>query len=168
MPGAGRLYLIAIALLLMAAGGVFFWLMWRSYDRAADQRDWVEVECQIIESGLSMRQISANVRPEYRFSVFYVYQYEGKGYSSKQYSFRGSPWSSNEKKAQKLADKFPKDEASLCYVNPADPESAVLKRDSKGAGYSLWFPLIFVVGGLGMIIGALRSASAERKEAPST
>lgn len=167
MRGAGRLYLIAIGLLLCAAGAVFIWLMWRSYDRAAAQRAWAEIECQMEESGIAMRQISADVRPEYSFSVFYVYQYEGQGYSSKRYSLRGSAWSSDEARAQKLVDKFPEGEASTCFVDPADPESAVLKLDSRAAGYSLWFPCIILVGGLGIIIGALRSSPPKSKAAPS-
>ena len=50
MRGAGSLYLICVGLLFCVAGGGFAWLMWRSYDRASGQRDWVEVDCTIIES----------------------------------------------------------------------------------------------------------------------
>jgi hypothetical protein len=41
----------------------------------------------------------------------------------------------------------------------------VLKRDSKAPGYSLWFPIIFVVGGLGIIVGAVRSWVAGGRKA---
>ncbi|MFP6880316.1 MAG: hypothetical protein VCA34_05170, partial [Roseibacillus sp.] len=48
------------------------------------------------------------------------------------------------------------------------PSFAVLKRDSKAPGYSLWFPIIFVVGGLGIILGAVRSwlAGGRKGEEP--
>jgi hypothetical protein len=38
----------------------------------------------------------------------------------------------------------------MAFVNPAEPDFAVLKPDTKATGYSIWFPLLFVVGGLGI------------------
>ena len=43
----------------------------------------------------------------------------------------------------------------MAYVNPSDPDFAVLKPDTKAAGYSIWFPLLFVVGGLGITVRAI-------------
>jgi hypothetical protein len=43
-------------------------------------------------------------------------------------------------------------------VNPALPAEAVLEHASRAALYSIWFPLLFVVGGLGMLRGALKRA----------
>jgi hypothetical protein len=48
----------------------------------------------------------------------------------------------------------------MVYVNPADVNFAMLKPDSKAAGYSIWFPMLFVIGGLGI---ALRAISGERR-----
>jgi len=45
----------------------------------------------------------------------------------------------------------------VCFVNPTAPDEAVLKRGSRGALFSIWFPLLFVVGGLGVAINALRA-----------
>jgi hypothetical protein len=33
----------------------------------------------------------------------------------------------------------------------------VLEIESKAPGYSLWFPVLFVVGGFGIMVGAWRS-----------
>lgn len=153
---AGNLYLIFVGLLFCAAGGGFAWLMWRSFDRASDQANWAEVECTIIESRVEDRKIGRDVKTEYRFSVLYGYRFDDEEITSERYSLRGSPWSGDDKRAAKLVDNYPAGEATMCFVDPTDPESAVLKRDSKAPGYSLWFPLIFVVGGLGIIVGALR------------
>jgi hypothetical protein len=43
----------------------------------------------------------------------------------------------------------------ICYVDPKSPDRAVLKRDTKAALYSIWFPCLFVIGGAGMILSAL-------------
>jgi hypothetical protein len=39
-------------------------------------------------------------------------------------------------------------------VNPAEPSFAILKTDSLAPGYSIWFPALFVVGGLGITFRA--------------
>lgn len=162
MRGAGSFYLILVGLLFMAAGGGFAWLMWRSFDRASGQRDWKEAEATILASTAEERKIGPEVGKEYRLSVLYGYRFEGKPYSSERYSLRGSGWSSSLSKVEKLAEKFPPGSSQTCYVNPADPAFAVLKRDSKAPGYSLWFPLLFVLGGLGMIVGVVRSLRRAR------
>jgi hypothetical protein len=43
---------------------------------------------------------------------------------------------------------------TTCRVNPHDPDFAVLKPDSLAPGYSIWFPALFVIGGLGMTVRA--------------
>ena len=154
---AGSLYLIFIGLLLCAAGGAFAWLMWRSFDRAASQRDWTEVECTILSSRIDQRKIGNAVKTEYSFGVLYGYQFEGKPYTSEKFSLRGSPWSSRRERAEKRKEDYPEGTKMTCFVDPAEPTFAVLKLDSKGPGYSLWFPLLFVIGGLGVIFGAIRS-----------
>ena len=157
MRGAGSLYLIFVGLLFIAAGAGFTWLMWRSFERASDQRKWKEVECVILESSIAERQIGTEVDREYSFEVLYGYTYAGTAHTSSRYSLRGSGWSGSEEKAAALMEEYPLESTRTCYVNPAHPDFAVLQRDSKAPGYSLWFPLIFVVGGLGIIVGAVRS-----------
>ena len=56
-------------------------------------------------------------------------------------------------------------EETTCYVNPVEFNSAYLKPDSLAPGYSIWFPALFVVGGLGMVISALRPGKASPKSA---
>jgi len=161
----GSLYLIFIGLLLCAAGGSFAWLMWRSFERASGQRDWTEMTCTILESRVDQRKIGADVVTEYNFGVLYGYSFGNKAYTSERYSLRGAPWSSSESRARKRVEKFPVGSTCPCYVDSDNPAAAVLKLDSKAPGYSLWFPLIFVVGGLGIIGGALRSErNARAKE----
>ena len=153
---AGSLYLVFIGLLFCVAGGAFTLLMWRSFDRASGQRDWGETECTIVESRIAQRKIGSDVEMEYNSAVLYGYSYEGKAYTSERYSLRGAPWSSSETRAEWRVARFAVGTAHSCYVDPEDPSSAVLKLDSRAPGYSLWFPLIFVAGGTGMMIGALR------------
>jgi hypothetical protein len=152
---AGRIYLLLVGLALALVGGIFCWLMWRSYDRAHTMRQWPEVPCVILESRVEERRIDPNSPPEFRFAVQYGYEWEGQRYTGEHWTWRASPWSSSREKAEQNLDDFPVGSASTCRVDPSKPAFAVLKVDSQGPGYSIWFPALFVVGGLGIATGGL-------------
>ena len=52
-------------------------------------------------------------------------------------------------------DAYPVGKETVCYVDPEDKSIAVLRKDTKAALYSIWFPCLFVIGGLGMIATAI-------------
>lgn len=153
-----RVYLTLIGQLLAGAGGVFFWLMWASFDRAREIDGWAEVPCAILESGVESRRDDPDwpeaMPQEYRFRVLYQYDFEGESYESERYRLRGASWKSTPAAAEALVEEYSRGTVAECRVNPAAPEEAVLKGESKAPGYSLWFPAIFVVGGLGVMVGA--------------
>ncbi len=151
-----RVYLSIIGLMLALAGGVFLALMWRSYQRALEVERWPQTPCLILQSGEDERQIDPNGPVERRFSVLYGYEWQGRQYSSTLWRLRGSRWSSKEEGVQELIERYPEGSTQECRVNPASPDIAVLEPESKAPGYSIWFPAIFVVGGLGMVAGAWR------------
>ena len=155
-----RVYLTIIGLLLILAGGVFVWLMGRSYLRALEVEKWPEVQCAILESGLDERQVGADAPREFRFRVLYAYEWEGETYESERYRLRGSSWSGREHEVAELAEGFPAGSVTTCRVNPERPEIAVLREESKAPGYSIWFPGIFVIGGVGVVVGAWRRKGA--------
>ena len=142
--------------MLALAGAAFSLLMWRSYQRAREVDHWTVVPCVILRSEAEPRQIDPNGRPEYRFAVLYGYHWEGVPKESDRLKLRGRPWVGKEEAVQIFIEKYPEGSQQQCRVNPAKPEIAVLEPESKAPGYSLWFPLIFVVGGLGVVAGAWR------------
>lgn len=152
---AGRWYLAGIGLALAAIGGLFCWLMARSYLRAHAMRSWPEVPCVILESGAEERRIDPSSPPEFRFRVEYGYEWQGKALTSEHWTLRENPWSSAEEKTQVLVRQYPAGSESTCRVDPQHPETAVLRMDSQAPGYSIWFPALFVVGGLGITARAL-------------
>lgn len=138
----------------MLAGALFTWLMWRSYVRAKDVEQWPLVPCVILRAEIEERQIDPAGPVEKRFAVLFGYEWDGKAYESERFRLRGSPWTSKGEGNDSLLEKYPTGSRTQCRVNPLDPSVAVLERESKGPGYSLWFPLLFVVGGAGIIVGA--------------
>ena len=153
---ASRLYLSVIGLALALAGTVFFLLMLRSFQRARAVDSWPVVPCIILSSGTDERQIDPNSAVERRFAVLFGYEWEGVPRESELWSLRGSGWTSKEDKIQSYLDRYPEGSRQECHVNPDDPQIAVLQAESKAPGYSLWFPALFIVGGLGVVVGAWR------------
>ena len=55
---AGKLFICMIGLMLIFIGGVFEWLMLRSYLHAKESRQWPQFEAVILRSDIDERQIS--------------------------------------------------------------------------------------------------------------
>lgn len=151
-----RVYLTIIGLMLALVGGLFTWLMWQSFARARAIDSWPQVPCVILESEIDERQVDPNRPIEYRFRVLYSYEWEGEEYRSERYRLRGSSWSSRRDEPEMLIDQYPAASVQVCRMDPEFPATAVLVGESKAPGYSIWFPAIFVVGGLGVVVGAWR------------
>lgn len=154
---AGRWYLITLGLALALIGGVFIALMARSYLRALEMRQWPQVRCVILSSEIEERRHDEYSAIEFRQKLSYGYEWKGKPYTGDRLSLRGNPWTSKRDLAEKRTAAYRKGMLTSCLVNPSSPEVAVLKPDSLAPGYSIWFPALFVVGGLGISVRALRN-----------
>ena len=47
---AATIFLVSLGLCISAAGGIFAFLMWQSYERAVDQNGWPQVEAVVLSS----------------------------------------------------------------------------------------------------------------------
>lgn len=155
-PAAGgRWYLVALGLCTALIGAVFVWLLARSYLRAKDMRAWPEVPCVILVSEIEERIHDSQSPREFRLNVSFGYEWNGQALTGDHLSLRGSPWSSKPELARKRAAEYPVGRKTTCRVDPTRADFAVLKPDSLAPGYSIWFPGLFVVGGLGIAVRAL-------------
>lgn len=155
-PRSGTWFLCAIGLSLACIGGIFVWLMARSALRALDTRHWPEVSCVILRSEITERQHDPQSPFEFSHQVTFGYTWQGHAHTSDRLSLRGISWSSKRERAAASQSRYPVGTRMLCHVNPQDPKTAVLQPDSLAPAYSIWFPLLFVIGGLGMAWRALR------------
>jgi len=153
---AGRWFLFAVGISTALLGALFVWLMARSWLRAKEMHAWPEVPCTILSSTLVERQHDPQSPVEYRLDLLYGYQSEGENRSGNRISLRGNPWTTKRQLAEKRADEYPPGLQTTCRVDPADPDFAVLKPDSLAPGYSIWFPALFVIGGVVIAIKAAR------------
>lgn len=150
-------------MLLVLSGGVFTWLLGKSFGRAREMDQWQKVDCLILESQIRERKIGPAVPSDYRFGLLFGYEFEGEPYSSENFDLRGNAWVKERARIQVLAANFPAGSPQSCWVNPKNPKQAVLKKETKAPGYSIWFPILFVVGGLGVIVKAMLSIFGLRK-----
>jgi len=144
-----------MGLFLAFAGIVFTWVLWTAWQRAEETRRWVPLPSRIVSSRLTQELPTPNSNPAYRAEVRYSYIFDGKSQLGSNIKRVNSP-SQHEDVARKKLESYPVGAEQTCFVNPLKPEQAVLKHDTRAALYSIWFPGLFVIGGLGMAWNALR------------
>ena len=155
---AGRIWLACMGLFLAVAGLVFTAVLWHSYQRAMETRAWIETPCRIISSIVLSEHPTPHSPMAYRLGLQYEYEFKGARHvGSKIKRVEGE--SLHKDKIESLADDYPAAKRTVCFVNPAQPTEAILQHATKAALYSIWFPLLFVIGGGMMAWRALFSSA---------
>lgn len=144
---------LGLFLIVMGLGGTY-WL-WKSWQRAEETRAWAPTEAIILSSQLLTDRETPHSPLSYTAEVHYRYRFNGESYTSRRIKRVDGP-SSHKAKAEALVAEHRPGTTETCYVNPVQPDFAILKPDSRAALYSIWFPLLFVAGGAGMVLSAIR------------
>jgi len=138
-------------------GGGFLYLLFLSpVIQIANAKKWVEVPCTITKSQVESH--SGDDSETYSIEINFKYQFDSRWYEGGQYSFNfGS--SSGFQGKNEVVMQYPVGLKSVCYVDPKNPQSAVINR-----GYfdDLWFsliPLLFLLIGVFGLFFTLRSKS---------
>lgn len=153
---AGSWWLAFLGLVLAVAGTAFVGILWTAWQRAEETRHWQPVPAQVLSSQVVLVQESPSSPQKYRIVVRYRYEVAGKPYVSERIRRVNGP-KGNRDDAEALREQYTPGQAVTCYVRPDDPAFAILKHDTRAALYTIWFPLLFVVGGLRMAWGAVRA-----------
>ncbi len=153
---SARLLKTALGLLLVVPGLAFTVLLWNSYQRAEETRRWTPTPCLITFSELLTEHVTPNSPITYRAGIRYRYTVGGNVHESSRIQ-RVDGSSSDRSKVEILTRKYPAGRDATCFVNPAQPDFAVLEHATRAALYSIWFPLLFFAGGAGMIFSAWRT-----------
>jgi hypothetical protein len=155
---SGRLWLCMMGLLLIAVGSFFAWRMWLSYEKAQITRHWSQIPCRILSSRIVSERPTPHSDPAHRVEVRYEYAVNGITHTGTRIRQVESAPSAHLDDVRQRQQTYPPGSIQSCFVNPAAPDDAVLQHGSRAALYSIWFPLLFVLGGFGMLRGALRRA----------
>ena len=158
---AGRVWSAGLGLVLILMGGIFVWYLWAAYQRAAVTDSWIETPCVVTSSKIDDSQLTQHYSTKFRLDLEYSYVFEGKDFTGTK--IRRLPVeSASLKKIERKRLLYPEGTTVSCFVNPENPADVVLEHDSKASLYSIWFPGLFIFGGIGMIIGAFARGRARR------
>ncbi|MFW6060110.1 MAG: DUF3592 domain-containing protein [Phycisphaeraceae bacterium] len=148
----GTLGLVGFFSIFFIAGAAFFYFIFLApVMNIMAAKEWVATPCVIERSELESHRDSEG-DTTYSIEMTYRYEYGGRSYRGDRYWFvRGS--SSNYSGRKAIVDAHAPGTETTCYVDPDHPSQAVIER---GFPNELWFglfPLLFVLVGLGGMIG---------------
>jgi len=146
---------ICMGLALIIMGAIATGVLWVSYKRAEETRHWKPVPAAITVSLLLTERPTHNSPLAYRPEIHYRYTLDGKTHTASHVR-RVEGRTSHKEGAEARLEAYPVGKEVTAWVNPADHDFAVLEHSTRAALYSIWFPCLFMIGGLGMIISALR------------
>ena len=152
---AGSLWLACIGLALAIVGTLFTGVLLHSWRLAEETRSWNATPAKILSSQVIPEIATPHSPTKFRPVVRYEYQVGGAVYHSSRIHRSDGPKSDRDD-AEALREQFTPNQSLTCWVNPQDPSYSVLLHDTRAALYTVWFPLLFVIGGLRMAWGALR------------
>lgn len=119
-------------------------------------RSWTKTPCRITQSEIRISDDTTKDEA-YLLDLAYSYEFSGKHYLSSQYQKdkKEIAFQSYAQVAREQA-KFPVGQEKFCYVNPANPEMAVLDHDPMWFIFLIFVPIIFVIVGARGIYGVWR------------
>jgi hypothetical protein len=177
MPTASaRFFKLGVGVFLMLTGLTVTALLFIPWQRAKETRAWSETPCVITESYSKEAQSGDLANTTHRVFLRYRYEFGGREFTGTRWRrvvyageeddelSRKTPHSSE---AEKLLEAYPVGKATTCWVNPAAPDEAVLEHQSGAAIYTLWWPMLFAVGGAGMVWSVLRRKSLRGRYGPA-
>ena len=156
----GKLVACLFFSLFAGMGLLFCGFIIMGFWQAVETRLWHETNCHIMESRVSDSE--DNDQP-YRFIVRYSYNFKGNKYTSDLLDLDYSG-TDDYSEAQRSASNYKKGTTALCYVNPENPQQAILEHKSLLTGLAIFFPMIFVAIGFGGIWYTLRSGRSREND----
>ena len=146
---------IALGLLIATMGTIFVFALVKGYGRANETREWTEVPMKVTRSEILEEQIGMSPT-EYKPIIEYAFTFEGKPATGSGIK-RTEGFTKHKSKAQRTVNRYPLGSEGTCWVNPQNPQQTVLKHNTRAVLYTVWFPGLFVIAGLGIAIGSIRS-----------
>lgn len=149
---AAKLWMAILGLSLCfmgTAGGTYLWL---SYKKARQTDYWIERPATVIVSTIDDSGRTQHNDVKFQLEVHYRFEYEGANHLSSRVKLLPIA-SRSRNKIEGWQHLYPVGKSVICYVNPDDPSIAILKKPTKAALYSIWFPALLILFGLKQISG---------------
>jgi len=145
----GKIFASLFLAFFLGMGLVFLVFIGKETWEVARTYSWSTQPCTILKSEVRDSSKTDSGSP-YVFEVEFQYQFNGQSFTSTNYNGK-TQRSSNWKKMEELADKYPPGSKASCFVNPASPAEAALQHGDPLIAVVAVVPLIFIfVGGGGI------------------
>lgn len=151
------------ATFVILGGGVFAGFFLRPAMMALDAPNWEETPCEVIFSRVGRHSDSDGAT--YSVDILFSYRVDGTEYRSSRYrfvNFSSSGYSSK----RSVVEKHPPGTRAVCYVNPRNPEEAVMDRRISATLLVGLIPAgLFAVGLAGLVYTVPRMRRTREPEA---
>jgi len=161
-PGCSLVGGVTLGLLIASLGLLFSVLLVKGYGRATETRRWVELPMTIVTSEVEEEQVGQRPK-EYKAVIEYEFELDGLPYIGSGVN-RVEGMTRHRNKAERKIERWPVGTVGTCFVNPDDPTKTLLKHNTKAVLYTIGFPGMFVVMGIGIALGTIRSHVKRRKD----
>jgi hypothetical protein len=145
---------VFFSMFFLAGALVLFFVFLPLVFKISKAKSWPAVPCTIVHSGVSSHSGSKG-GTTYAIEVLYSYQFNGKKYVSSRYEFMTGSSSGRDSK-QDIVQTLPTGKKTVCYVDPTDPEYAVLNRGFSSPVLFGLIPLVFMIVGAAGLSGMIR------------
>ena len=145
---------VVFGLIVAALGAFFVVVLLGGARKAKDTRGWEETPCEITRSEIIEERPTPNSQMAYRAAIEYSYSFREQSYTGSRIKRVDGP-TSHRKRAEKLTERYPLGAETSCWVDSANPSWVVLKHDTMAPLYTVWFPGLFVVAGIGIAVTAV-------------
>ncbi|MCA9080442.1 MAG: DUF3592 domain-containing protein [Planctomycetaceae bacterium] len=144
----------------LTVGSVFLYLLTIGpMLKMSAAKNWQAIPCTIVTSEVGVHR--GDDSNTYSVDVTYKYEVNGEEYAGDQYSF--FTMNSNSRRwREKVVKQIPPGTQTTCFVNPEDPFEAVLERGWTPDWGWAFFPVPFVLIGLGGFVGIAWHAISSR------
>lgn len=151
------------SIFFLVGAGIFYAIALKPALKAQAAKTWDKIPATVISSEVGSHRSDDGTT--YSIDIEYQYTYKGHTYYSDEYDFF-SMSSSGYSGKKEVVDKYPSGKRFYCYVNPEDPNEAVISRELGLMILIGLFPLIFVVIGLGGMFFMFSGGKRKRGHAP--
>ena len=136
---------------------VFYFVSARPFSRILAARQWPAVPCTVVSS--EVRSHRGDHGNTYSVNILYSYSFNDREYKANRYDFFGGS-SSGYAGKQAIVSRYAPGSQAACYVNPSDPNEAVLVRGFTPMMWLGLLPLLFTAVGLIGLISIRRRIRA--------
>lgn len=150
--GSGKGCLIIFGSIFALAGLFFFWMTSIGpllSSRAASS--WPEEQCTVTVSEVDIDRDSEGTT--YRPRIEFDYEFDGQNHHSETFDF--TSLNRSKSRCREIVNAHPVGTRMGCFVNPNNPEEAVIDRSYDFSWFGFFFPLIFVGVGTAIVLASI-------------